>query len=76
MTALMLAAMHGDTEILEVLLEAEAAIDLQDKVCSLPVYLERSTCPHIAAAFVSYRPGERLSCGHPRRVTLRPLFAC
>jgi ankyrin repeat protein len=32
MTALMLAAMHGDTEILEVLLEAEAVTDVQDKV--------------------------------------------
>jgi ankyrin repeat protein len=58
MTALMLAAMRGDTEILEVLLEAEAVTDVQDKV--LTASLSRTVhSPHLAAAFISCRLGER-----------------
>jgi hypothetical protein len=72
----MLAAMHGDTEILEVLLEAEAVTDVQDKVYWLPVTSNGPRAPDLAAAFVSCRVDERRSCGQPRKVTLRPLFAC
>jgi hypothetical protein len=75
MTALMLAAMHGDTEILEVLLEAVAAIDVQDKVLTASL-LRTVHKPSDSCCFCLCRPGERHSCGHPRRVTLRPLFAC